>query len=324
MAEEDSKKTGLDWMELSKVVAMPLATLLIGYYLNESLNKRQMTDNNVHLYADMMGRREEADSTMRKDMFNSILGTFLNKESHQVLAEHLEQEVLNIELLAYNFDESLDLSPLFKHVHRDVTDEKNHPDQNLLWRIERVALDVKERQLATLADSGSVARGDINLGTQAWTFGDSTVQLKPGEKRGGPTLCMSINSTDGEQHFRQFKIEFLDFQKDRREMELDLSISKPISEIDCKRILPPTMESANVEADAQFWVGLFAFPMIDNTRLSHSERCSISVTGIYTDSIDVAVAFFQASRASLKDKLYYDEVLHDLLHTPTLSKAPEH
>ena len=34
--------------------------------------------------------------------------------------------------------------------------------------------------------------------------------------------------------------------------------------------------------------------------------------------VEVKLAYFQSSRASLKDKPYYDEVLHDLLH-----KAPE-
>jgi hypothetical protein len=71
--------------------------------------------------------------------------------------------------------------------------------------------------------------------------------------------------------------------------------------------------------------------MIDNTHLSRSERCSVSVTDITNDpvnvkiagNVSVAVSFFQASRASLKDKLYYDEVLHDLLHNPDM-EAKEH
>ena len=64
---------------------------------------------------------------------------------------------------------------------------------------------------------------------------------------------------------------------------------------------------------------MFAFPMIDNIHLSHSERCSVSVTNITNDTVGIAVSFFQASRASLKDKLYYDEVLHDLLSNPTMT-----
>jgi hypothetical protein len=58
--------------------------------------------------------------------------------------------------------------------------------------------------------------------------------------------------------------------------------------------------------------------MIDNTHLSHSERCSVSITDITNDNnaVKIAVSFFKASRASLKDKPYYDEILHDLLRNP--------
>src|SRR5215813_10454710 len=110
MPEGDSPKSSFNWFELWKTVAMPLATLIFGFFFNMSLNTRQTRDNNVRLYADMMGRREEADSSLRKDMFKSILETFMKKDQRQ----GLETDVLNIELLAYNFHESLDLGPLFK------------------------------------------------------------------------------------------------------------------------------------------------------------------------------------------------------------------
>lgn len=321
--DHPKKENRFDWVELSKTVALPLVTLFVGILFNNSLNTRQERDNNVRLYADMMGRREEADSALRKDMFKSILDTFLIKDTNQARRQSLEREVLNIELLAYNFHESLDLGPLFKHVQRDLTENKENTDPSLLWRLERVAEDVKEQQLAVLSDSGAVEHGDIDLATIAGTFGKSTVDPQHGEIRGGPTLCMSINSSDGVRHHRQFKIRFLDFRKDRREVELSLSVSKPLPVKVCNMILDPKVEQENTEAAAQFWVGLFGFPMIDNTHLTESERCAVSVTGITEDTMQVAVSYFQASRASLKDKPYYDEVLHDLLHNPATSQPKE-
>lgn len=323
MADKDSKKSGVNWVDMSKVVAMPLVTIVLGFVLNASLNTRQIRDSNVRLYADMMGRREEADAGLRKDMFMSILGTFLKKDPGLTHAQTMEQDVLNTELLAYNFDQSLDLGPLFKHVQREVADEKINQDKSLLWRLEKVAGDVKERQISTLADSGAVERGDLKTETGVWTFGRLTVPLGPGEKRAGPTLCMTIDSSEGERHNRQFKIKFIDYNEARREVELDLAISKPLPDTVCKTILAPEVEQANIETEAQFWVGLFAFPMIDNTRLSHSERCSISVTRIYEDGVDVALSYFPASRASLKDKLYYDEILHNLLHDQSFAESKD-
>ena len=72
----------------------------------------------------MMGRREEADSNLRKDMFNSILTTFMAKDPSMRLSseELIRQQILSLELLAYNFHESLDIGPLFKDVQRRIGD----------------------------------------------------------------------------------------------------------------------------------------------------------------------------------------------------------
>ena len=87
-------------IELVKVLALPLVTLVLGYWFNSSLNERQQIDNNVRLYAEMMGRREEADSNLRKDMFNSILATFMSKEPGMKVTseEVIRQQILSLEL----------------------------------------------------------------------------------------------------------------------------------------------------------------------------------------------------------------------------------
>src|SRR5512144_3064612 len=89
------------WIELVKVLALPLVTLVLGYWFNASLNERQQIDNNIRLYAEMMGRREEADSNLRKDMFNSIPTTFMSKDSNPRRSEEEEirQQILSLELL---------------------------------------------------------------------------------------------------------------------------------------------------------------------------------------------------------------------------------
>jgi hypothetical protein len=116
---------------------------------------------------------------------------------------------------------------------------------------------------------------------------------------------------------RQFRLEYLSYSPDRREVELSLAVSKPLPRADCERIQEPAAERANTETSVQFWAGPFGFPMIDNTRLTGSERCSVSVIRIVEHSVTLAIAYFPASRASLKDKPYYDEVLNDLLRQPS-------
>ena len=114
-------------IDLIKVLALPLVTLVLGYWFNSSLNERQQIDNNVRLYAEMMGRREEADSNLRKDMFNSILTTFMAKDPTLKVTpdEQIRQEILSLELLAYNFHESLDIAPLFRDVGRRIPSDES-------------------------------------------------------------------------------------------------------------------------------------------------------------------------------------------------------
>src|SRR5437868_7753289 len=171
MAEQQKDK----W-EKADVILKPVGGLLTalavacaGFFGSRYLERSQAADTNSRVYAELMSKREEADSNLRKDMFNSIIGTFLSKDSKKVLRP--ESLVLNLELLAYNFHESLDLGPLFRHVQRqlagqDANGQVPPNSKELQFRLERVAEEVKERQLAAISDSGSVERGelDVNMG----------------------------------------------------------------------------------------------------------------------------------------------------------------
>ena len=49
------------------------------------------------------------------------------------------------------------------------------------------------------------------------------------------------------------------------------------------------------------------------TKLPGGERCAVSLTALNPGVVSVTLAYFPASRASLKDKPYYDEVIRDLV-----------
>lgn len=312
-AEPD--RAAFHWMDLLKTIALPLVTLLLGAMFNESLTTRQAAANKANLLTEMTARREQDDSDLRKDMFQKILDTFMNKDPKLAPERLLQQQVLNLEMLAYNFHESLDIGPLFKDVRRRIPDATNGPNYALRTRLEKVAHEVIERQLTTLADRGSVEVGDasptgVNDLTAYVSFGPHTVpdsKIKPGA--GVSRLCLSMDSVDM-RHYRQFKLELLAYDAVTRELQVRLYVSQPISEAECRK--PDLDVAAKREIDTNFWVGLFDFPMIDNTRLTHSERCAVSLTDLNSSVLKIAAAYFPASRASLKDKRYYEEVLHDL------------
>jgi hypothetical protein len=312
-------KSPWPWIELSKVLALPLVTLVLGYWFNSSLNERQQVESNIRLYAEMMGRREEADSNLRKDMFNSILNTFMARDpSLRLTSEELvRQQILSLELLAYNFHESLDIGPLFKDVQRRIALEERGANAELRTRLESVALQVIEHQLTALSDVGMIERGDALpekiKDLQAYiSFGPRAIsdpQLTAGE--GASRVCLSMQSSDGSRHYRQFRLELIDHHEATREVQVRLYVSQLLSQQECRQA-GLDLEGKR-EIDTNFIVGLFDFPMIDNTRLSGGERSAVSLTVLNPNVLSVALTYFPASRASLKDKPYYDEVIRDLV-----------
>src|SRR5213076_1534305 len=84
---------------------------------SEFLNRRQAIETNTRLYSELMSKREESESALRKDMFQTIIGSFVQAHG----SGDLNSSVLNLELLAYNFHESLNLKPLFLDIKRRTT-----------------------------------------------------------------------------------------------------------------------------------------------------------------------------------------------------------
>src|SRR5262249_18913361 len=88
-ADQETKSTNrdsaswlgkLDWqsvLEWSKVLVVPVTVAIIGIFGSKWLNTKQAMETNARLYAELMSKREEADSALRKEMFNLIIQTFL-------------------------------------------------------------------------------------------------------------------------------------------------------------------------------------------------------------------------------------------------------
>jgi len=319
--KKDDGGNAKPWIELVKVLALPLVTLVLGYWFNASLNERQQRDTNSRLYIEMQGRREEADSNLRKDMFNSILETFMARDPAQRITseEVIRQQTLSLELLAANFHESLDIAPLFKDVERRIAVEERATNTELRRRLEAVALQVIERQLTTMVDVGSVERGDAMASklkepeSAAYLmFGARTVPnpaINPGE--GTSRLCLTMKADDGSMHYRQFTLDVTGLDERQREVMVRLVVTREITSEQCQQAALDLV--ANGEVDTNFSVGLFDFPMIDNTRLSNNQRAAVSLVALTPDVLSIKVAYFPSSRASLKDKPYYEEMTRQLV-----------
>jgi len=299
------KRPERDFWDKIQIVMQPLGGLvtaltiaLVSYFGSSYLNNKQNNEAKISLYTQLMSTREQSESALRKDMFNSILGTIL-KDSHS-----LDENILQLELLAYNFHESLNLMPLFVYMSRQITLEKNvYLKEEYRKRLYKMAGDVTSKQISSL--EGAAARETMFI-----TFPSDSIKYKPGLSQE-----MAIDWKDSKVFYDTIKggisnsiykrVVFLKatgFNVDDKTVNVRLDIETSLND---KFINMVTQE---------FTIDYFQFPMIDNTRLSNDMRCAVVMRDFdYPNFVAVDILYFPGSHSSLKEKPYYDDVVKKLL-----------
>jgi hypothetical protein len=278
-------------------VTVAIIGLIGSNYLKEresadtaSRERMQANETNVRVYTELMSKREESESALRKDMFVSIIQSFLRPGSVS-----LDERVLNLELLAYNFHESLNLKPLFVYLDRQVRRSDDPAKNDYQDRLYKVATEISRKQMLVLESAGAKADRDIDFDA----FKDN-----PG---GIPLDSVSITVDGIERHFSLYALEA---DKKSREIRMRMEVRTPKDTL------------GNVEtSSAEFWIGFFDFPMIDNTRLTHDQRCAVVLNAFEDGLANITLAYFPGSYASLKEKPYYQEVVQNLMRTNSLINA---
>lgn len=305
--------------EIAEIILAPvgglmtaLAVAVVGFYGTRYLNSQQEMDTKQRVYAQLMSQREESDVTLRKDMFNSILGSFLKSTPGPQREAQPQQDVLKLELLAYNFHDSLDLGPLFKQVYRQLDSEgkRNLP---YLERLQKVAAVVTSKQISALKEPGNALERSIDL--QDFSQHPEGITIYDGSMKIPPPDSLAATAGHLDYQPRRLVLDLVKADRRTKEIQVRLRVSAPGS-IDI---------TENPEVDKTFWVGFFDFPMIDNTRLSHDHRCAVILNEFDPDSnfAEVTVVYFPGDRASLKEKPYYDEILHSLRRAEESSQSEE-
>src|SRR6266850_1177339 len=151
-----TEKKEKDYWDKVDVILRPLNGLLtalavglLGYYTSGIVRQQETRDSNERVYTQLMSSREQADTGLRKDMFLSIIQVFLRPEPAA-----LEAKMLNLEMLAYNFHESLNLKPLFAHMDRQITASNGKEKAEYTDRLNKVAQEITNRQMVLLEQVG--------------------------------------------------------------------------------------------------------------------------------------------------------------------------
>ena len=262
------------------------AIAILGFKSSEYLDRRQAIETNTRLYSELMSKREESESALRKDMFQTIIGSFVTASGQG----DLDASVLNLELLAYNFHESLNLKPLFLDLKRRIARETARAGtpagraeyEGYQERLERVAREIARKQVIVLEGVGK--KFDRSIDLEADPSGET---LEPA------TLKLSdLQAT--------FGIDILSVDKANKELQVGLTVETPDSAL------------GRQTKTATFTVSYFDFPMIDNTRLTGGDRCAIVLNGFSDYAADITVVLFPGAYASLKEKPYYSEVIESV------------
>lgn len=301
--------TRVPWLEWVKAFGTPLATVLVtvvgGAWVNQALKNREEFETNERLYTQLLVQREQSDANIRKDMFGVVIKQFLSDSSQQDWSE----KVLQLELLASNFNQTLDLAPLFKDIARRLptVNSLDLPERGaLLDRMDRTAAALNFKQVNALARRGWKASKVIGVGgwpdVKTRTIVHSSIPRR--------TLVPStVDRPVSPDEMLNFELELIDVSVERREIEVRLRVGAGSS---------PTQE-----VDRHFWVGRYDFPMLDNTHLPDGLRAAVVVTSFSVpevvaerkrnSSAEVHLVVFPAASASFKERQDYDDIVTDML-----------
>ena len=261
-----------------------IAIALLGFLGSNYLNHRQNIDTRLRLYTELISQREQSESLLRKDMFKSIIDTFLNPGTTRPPGPR--EKMLNLELLASNFHESLNLQPLFLELEREIINDKGQNQQKYLDRMERLAKDIVAKQSGVLAAAGDSADRSINLAN----LNEKTIYFEDAD--------LSVGGIK-----RNFNVSVLGANRTRREIRVRLEISTPAKNGELEK------------TEREFDLGFFDFPMINNTRLSNDQRCAVVLNGYEGDLAEISILYFPGSHASLREKPFYEELIKNLLES---------
>lgn len=283
---EEVKVKEKDFWDKLQIIFHPLGGLftavtvaLLGYYTSNILRSNEEATTTKQVYTELMSNRELAESSLRKDMFLSIIETFQKVESP---VGNLEPKMLSLELLTYNFHDSLNLKPLFSHMERLIDTQSEPARTNYRKRLNQIGRDITTRQLVLLEQVGRKFSRSVDF-EKLKTEG--ILELEP------ETLTLN-------DHERKFTLSVLAVDPQTKEIRVEMGVR--------------TLNGTTSMQLRKFQVGNFDFPMIDNTRLSNDQRAAVVITQSSDVSAELTLVYFPGSYASLKERASSEEIVEQL------------
>jgi len=292
-----------DWWDKLQILLDPLGklfTAVLVVYLGYMGNSFLQEDQKRRAYVELLSRREEADGNLRKDMFGKVIDQFVAQDKKKGA---LENRILNLELLAYNFHESIDLGPLLKQVYEQSWSEDTASSNRK--RLQKLAMEIVGREMVALAEAGCKKEGQVEFSKlERDLVIDKFIDFKCAERNGLP-----------EKHFWADVMTNPGVSDLRKQTQVDVVLYAQSLE----NGQPARNKNGQEDQPEEFdlTVSHFDFPLIDNVRLGDGGRVSLAMTRVDDGGVTLTLVYFPDSRASLRDKPFSDEVQKELDKTST-------
>lgn len=334
---EDNVLEGRWWGKLDQVIKIispiliPLVIAVLGFWGQRTITQLSLQEQNSRLYTELLSRREEAESSLRKDMFKEVMNGFFTEidardinlgddEDYTVddIKDKLSKKILKLEMLALNFGDSLSIGPLFSEFSIDIERVLKDVDDNIIIaapyhkRLRSLAKRVASRQMSTISAGSdeadkfefkiSVNTNEIGLHDEVgkssdyfWSSMDNIEEDKL--KLGGVTRFFEItlSKADRQKYTISVNMKILEIYRGKNE-------KGDISDIGAPRIV----------ANRSFSMDFFNFPLIDNTRLSNNHRSALIIEDFDHNTIELKGVLFPGSLASQRDKLFLNDAINEL------------
>jgi hypothetical protein len=260
-----------------------ISVAVVGLAGSQVIDRQQAKSTDARLYSELMSQRELAESTLRKDMLVSVIQSYLAPKEGSI-----DAHLLQLELLAYNFHDSLNLKPLFMDLSQQLRLHPGPGREEQHRRLQRIAREIADRQRFALELRGDSFRRTVDLQELA-AQGKAGLALDP--------ATVSVEKVGSEINLRVLRAD-PSLQTIQVRLEVRPGAVDPTKTPEVTR--------------AEFEVGFFDFPMIDSTHLANGQRCAVLLSAFGQETAELTTVCFPGEYASLKDRPYYDEVVDQL------------
>jgi len=351
MEEERGKKYGrLQKVEsIAKIVgavSIPIIGLIVSILLNFNAEKNRR----VQLFAEIMSRRESADSDIRASMFNTLMQEYLGLSSDNQGKDNIAdigKKVVFLNLLISNFQEYFNAKPLFEDLYGRIKElNKEGLGENESKKLEVLGNDLIKMSKST-ARKQEVMLSRIGVTKNVLLEKNKTkcvllynpaangfkIEGENGELKVIDDYhdgkCININ---GDSTISDEK-ESLEISDEKESLEIDnddkayYAIQITIEEIKGYEVTTKMSLYQDyfkdkvkvlrlfVKDNIEFGVSYFDLPYMDNTLLFDGKRFALILHDIpypNKDWVDLGLITFREEFMSLRDRPLFEDMLNKL------------